>query len=147
MLITDPIYTANMTVHQRNWFYAEYQRACKDEAIGVLLAIFFGSFGIHHFYLHRNGLGVLYLLFSWTGIPTLLGWIECFFMPGRVRHYNSAQAMFIANQILATPAPPASASAPVAHCTACANVVESSAAFCRHCGAALGNTLNARPAV
>jgi TM2 domain-containing membrane protein YozV len=48
-----------------------------------------GSFGAHHFYLGRNGWGILYLLFCWTGIPTLLGFIECFFMPARVRRFNA----------------------------------------------------------
>ena len=58
----------------------------------MLLAIFLGGLGIHHFYLRRNSPGCLYLLFSWTGIPDILGWIEAFFMPGRVRHYNALQA-------------------------------------------------------
>lgn len=56
---------------------------------GVLVALILGSFGAHHFYLGRNGWGILYLLFCWTGIPTLLGFIECFFMPARVRRFNA----------------------------------------------------------
>ena len=40
----DPIYTANMNDQQRAWFYAEYERARKDEVIGVLLAVFLGAF-------------------------------------------------------------------------------------------------------
>jgi hypothetical protein len=56
---TDPIYTTGMTDHQRAWFYAEYEHARRDEVVGVLLAIFLGTFGIHHFYLRRNGLGTL----------------------------------------------------------------------------------------
>jgi TM2 domain-containing membrane protein YozV len=101
----DPIFTANMNDQQRAWFYAEYERARKDEVIGVLLALFLGCFGIHHFYLRRDGLGILYLLFFWTGITTILGFIECFFMPGRVRQYNAMQAMYISNQILGTTRP------------------------------------------
>ena len=42
MQAIDPIYTVNMTDHQRSWFYAEYQHASRDEVIGVLLAIFLG---------------------------------------------------------------------------------------------------------
>ena len=42
MYPTDPIYTINMNDQQRGWFYAEYERARKDEVIGVLLAIFLG---------------------------------------------------------------------------------------------------------
>ena len=99
----DPIYTANMNDHQRAWFFAEYERARKDEVIGVLLAVFLGGLGIHHFYLRRDGLGLLYLIFSWTGIPMVIAWIEAFFMPGRVRQYNATQAMYISSQILSRP--------------------------------------------
>ena len=59
MTFIDPIYTNGMTDHQRAWFYAEFEHARRDEFIGVLLAIFLGTFGIHHFYLGRNGLGLI----------------------------------------------------------------------------------------
>ncbi|HEY0162178.1 MAG TPA: NINE protein [Edaphobacter sp.] len=136
---TDPIYTAGMTEHQRAWFYAEYNQAHRDEVVGVLLAIFLGSFGLHHFYLRRNGLGILYLLFSWTGIPAILGFIEAFFMPGRVRAYNAMQAAYIASQIRASapfayqPPPPASGLV----CAACGAVITPGAGFCPRCGVAI----------
>lgn len=138
MPITDPIYTAAMTPHQRAWFYAEYDQASRDEVVGVLLALFLGSFGLHHFYLRRNGLGVLYLVFSWTGIPAILGFIEAFLMPGRVRRYNAEQASYIAGQILAgasTLYPPAGA--PEVACASCGGTVTAGAAFCPHCGAVI----------
>src|SRR5262249_40569440 len=34
--------------------------------------------------------------FFWTGIPSVLGFFECFFMPGRVREFNAIQAAGIA---------------------------------------------------
>ena len=68
----------------------------RDEVVGILLALFLGSFGLHHFYLRRTGLGILYCCFFWTGIPGLIGFFECFFMPGRVREYNAMQAAGIA---------------------------------------------------
>lgn len=77
-------------------FYEQYQAARRDEVVGVLLALFLGTFGVHHFYLRRTGLGVLYCCFCWTSIPTFLGFIECFFMPGRVREFNAIQAAGIA---------------------------------------------------
>jgi TM2 domain-containing membrane protein YozV len=139
----DPIYTANMNDQQRAWFYAEYERARKDEVIGVLLAIFLGGLGIHHFYLRRDGLGVLYLVFSWTGIPMVIAWIEAFFMPDRVRRYNAAQAFYISSQILGTA--PGSAAL---HCNACGNLVDPSAAFCNHCGAPIiRSALSAQPSL
>jgi TM2 domain-containing membrane protein YozV len=77
-------------------FYQQYESVRRDEVVGILLALFLGTFGIHHFYLRRTGLGVLYCLFFWTGIPAILGFIECFFMPGRVREFNAIQAAGIA---------------------------------------------------
>jgi len=77
-------------------FYQQYAAVRRDEVAGVLLALFLGGFGIHHFYLRRTGLGVVYLCFCWTPIPWILGFIECFFMPGRVREFNAIQAAGIA---------------------------------------------------
>ncbi len=137
----DPIYTVNMTDHQRSWFYAEYSHASRDEFVGVLLAVFLGGFGIHHFYLRRNGLGFVYLLFSWTGITTILGWIDAFLTPGRVSRYNAQQAAFIASQILGNQPGP--------RCPACGKSVEPNAIFCTHCGATTTpvNNFNPHPAV
>jgi TM2 domain-containing membrane protein YozV len=77
-------------------FYQQYEAVRRDEVVGILLALFLGTFGAHHFYLRRTGLGILYLVFCWTGIPSVLGFIECFFMPGRVREFNAIQAAGIA---------------------------------------------------
>jgi TM2 domain-containing membrane protein YozV len=77
-------------------FYQQYESVRRDEIVGILLALFLGTFGVHHFYLRRTGLGVLYCFFFWTGIPAILGFIECFFMPGRVREFNAIQAAGIA---------------------------------------------------
>ncbi|MGA9060910.1 MAG: NINE protein [Terracidiphilus sp.] len=77
-------------------FYQQYEAVRRDEVVGILLALFLGTFGMHHFYLRRTGLGILYCCFCWTGIPAILGFIECFFMPGRVREYNAIQAAGIA---------------------------------------------------
>lgn len=42
----------------------------------MLFALFLGGFGIHKFYLGRIGAGVLYLLFFWTFIPSIIALIE-----------------------------------------------------------------------
>ncbi|MCU1318504.1 MAG: putative rane protein [Edaphobacter sp.] len=138
------IYTANMTDHQRTWFYAEYEHARRDEVIGVLFAIFLGCFGIHHFYLRRNGLGILYLLLCWTGISAILGFIDAFFTPDRVRRYNAEQAAYISTQILGSAA---YSTAP--RCPSCGRAVEANAIFCPHCGAttAGSNPFRPQPAV
>lgn len=131
MQLNDPIYTANMNPQQRAWFYAEYEQARRDEVVGVLLALFLGCFGVHHFYLRRNGLGVLYLLFFWTGITAILGFIECFLMPGRVREYNGVQATNIASHILSVPN---AFNVSTLHCAVCGVPVGADAVFCSNCG-------------
>lgn len=44
--------------------------------IAALLALLFGSFGIHKFYLGQKTQGILYLVFFWTLIPALLGIVD-----------------------------------------------------------------------
>ncbi|GAA0233976.1 MULTISPECIES: TM2 domain-containing protein [Halobaculum] len=48
----------------------------KDKTSAALLAIFLGGLGAHHFYLGNTGRGIIYLVFSWTFIPLLVGLIE-----------------------------------------------------------------------
>ena len=86
-------------------FYEQYEMVRRDEVVGILLALFLGTFGVHHFYLRRTGLGILYCCICCTGISTILGFIECFFMPGRVREFNAIQAAAIA-AALGMPVPP-----------------------------------------
>lgn len=48
----------------------------KNKVVAALLAIFLGGIGIHKFYLGSVGWGVLYILFAWTWIPMIVGFIE-----------------------------------------------------------------------
>ena len=48
----------------------------KNKVTAGILGIFLGSFGVHKFYLGKTGMGVLYLVFCWTGIPGIVGLIE-----------------------------------------------------------------------
>ncbi len=48
----------------------------KKKIVAAVLAFFLGMFGVHRFYLGQIGLGILYLLFSWTGIPAALGIVD-----------------------------------------------------------------------
>jgi len=138
-------------------FYQQYEAVRRDEAVGILLALFLGTFGVHHFYLRRTGLGILYLCFFWSGIPAILGFIECFFMPGRVREFNAIQAAGIA-AALGIPAPawgqpfnaavnmppgampgqaPAAQAGPLNACPHCHQTNPPTAHFCSGCGGAL----------
>lgn len=48
----------------------------KSRGITVLLALLCGGLGIHKFYLNKPGIGLLYMLFVWTFIPSLIAGIE-----------------------------------------------------------------------
>jgi TM2 domain-containing membrane protein YozV len=139
-------------------FYQQYEAVRRDEVVGILLALFLGTFGVHHFYLRRTGLGILYVCFFWTGITSILGVIECFFMPGRVREFNAIQAAGIA-AALGIPMPgwgqpvnvtvnmpgaagaaatqPATQGGTLLACGRCKQTNPPGARFCAGCGGAL----------
>jgi TM2 domain-containing membrane protein YozV len=48
----------------------------KNKIAAGLFAILLGDVGAHKFYLGDMGMGVLYLIFCWTGIPAIIGLIE-----------------------------------------------------------------------
>ena len=48
----------------------------KSKTTAILLALFLGGLGAHHFYLKHWGRGILYLLFCWTYVPSILGLID-----------------------------------------------------------------------
>jgi len=48
----------------------------RNKIVAALLALFLGGLGIHKFYLGKGGMGVLYLVFFWTIIPAIVGFIE-----------------------------------------------------------------------
>jgi TM2 domain-containing membrane protein YozV len=127
-------------------FYQQYEMVRRDEVVGILLALFLGGFGIHQFYLRRIGLGILYLCFSWTPIPWVLGFTECFFMPGRMREFNAIQAAGIAASLgIATPGwvwpvnvtvnmPPVAQPGTLQACGRCGQTNPPGSRFCAACG-------------
>jgi len=48
----------------------------KSKVVFVILALFLGGLGIHRMYIGDVGLGILYLLFCWTGIPIIVAMVE-----------------------------------------------------------------------
>lgn len=48
----------------------------KERVTAGLFAILLGGLGVHKFYLGKTGLGILYLVFCWTFIPSIAGIIE-----------------------------------------------------------------------
>lgn len=70
----------------------------KSESRGVLLAVFLGGFGAHRFYLN-DFKGFLYLAFSWTLVPSVVGLVEAFFMGDRVREFNDRRMAAVENLV------------------------------------------------
>lgn len=66
----------------------------KSKVAAGLLALFLGGLGIHKFYLNKAGQGVVYLLFCWTGIPAIVGFIE-----GIIYLCTDDQSFMIKNQV------------------------------------------------
>ena len=48
----------------------------KSKLAAGIIAILLGDFGIHKFYMGKVGMGILYLVFFWTGIPAIIGLVE-----------------------------------------------------------------------
>lgn len=48
----------------------------KNKLVAGLLGIFLGGIGVHKFYMGKIGMGIIYILFCWTGIPSIVGFIE-----------------------------------------------------------------------
>ncbi|HTW44398.1 MAG TPA: NINE protein [Acidobacteriaceae bacterium] len=156
MIAALPPSASAWTDEQRAIYYANMSAWQKDEVVGVLLALFLGTFGAHHFYLRRPGLGILYCVFSWTGIPTVVSFIEAFFMPSRVRQYNLALATYFASTLSSMPNPgtfagtvtsPTAYPAPsyalpstgaVRPCSRCGAMILTGANYCGQCGAKAG---------
>lgn len=48
----------------------------KNKVVAGVLGILFGGIGVHKFYMGKIGMGILYLVFCWTGLPAIIGFIE-----------------------------------------------------------------------
>ncbi len=48
----------------------------RNRIVALLITFFGGAFGLHKFYLGENFAGILYFVFSWTGIPMVLTFFE-----------------------------------------------------------------------
>ncbi|MEO3153646.1 TM2 domain-containing protein [Turicibacter sanguinis] len=47
-----------------------------NKLIYILLILFLGGIGAHKFYAGKYGMGILYLIFCWTGIPVLCSIVD-----------------------------------------------------------------------
>lgn len=47
-----------------------------NKVLYCVLAFFLGGLGVHKFYAGKIGAGIVYLLFCWTAIPSIIAFIE-----------------------------------------------------------------------
>ena len=52
----------------------------KTRMNAILLAVFLGGFGAHKFYLGDQKKGIIYLVFCWTGIVSLIGLYDAYIL-------------------------------------------------------------------
>ena len=52
------------------------QTGNKSRIVAAILAFFLGGLGIHKFYLGQIGWGIIYLIFCWTFVPSIVAFIE-----------------------------------------------------------------------
>jgi len=69
-------------------FMIQYNGQKKTPSTAVILALLLGGIGVHKFYLGKTGMGILYLLFCWTGIPGIIAFFEAFTITRTVRRLN-----------------------------------------------------------
>lgn len=77
------VYVQQPVVQQPQSPYQQYSNPAIDPAWPVknklvvgILALVLGGLGAQFFYLGKIGLGILMLIFCWTGIPSLIGLIH-----------------------------------------------------------------------
>ena len=66
----------NVSSKTNSFFDSAIPAYSKNRIVAALLAIFLGSFGVHKFYLRNYMIGILYLVFCWTPIPGIIGFVE-----------------------------------------------------------------------
>jgi TM2 domain-containing membrane protein YozV len=81
-----------LSPEKRTVFLLQLNNVRKNPTTAVIFALFLGGFGAHHFYLGNPGLGVLYIVFSWTYIPSFIALIEAFTIGGKTAQYNEKKA-------------------------------------------------------
>lgn len=84
--------TKDFSPQEKIMFMSEYNANKKSVTTGVLLALFLGGLGVHKFWLGSAGMGVLYLLFCWTFIPSIVAIIDACLMGNSVKKYNGKVA-------------------------------------------------------
>ncbi|AFZ02156.1 NINE protein [Calothrix sp. PCC 6303] len=52
----------------------------KSKGTATIICFFLGGLGVHKFYLGQTGAGIVYLLLSWTFVPSIIAFVEFFIL-------------------------------------------------------------------
>ena len=88
-----------LSENERDVFSYKFERQKKSVSTYALLAFFLGGFGAHKFYFGQIGIGVLYAIFVWTFIPSIVALIETFLSVDAVKSKNLKIAQEIYEEI------------------------------------------------
>ncbi len=81
-----------LTEDQRRQFMMEAVSKRQNIVTVMLLTFILGGFGAHKFYFGENKKGILYLMFCWTFIPSIIACCELPAVKKRVEEYNNKLA-------------------------------------------------------
>jgi TM2 domain-containing membrane protein YozV len=74
------------TFFHHGWWHKTREKNMRSRTLASLLALFGGFFGLHYFYLGKTGLGIMSVVFMFTGVlswvPPLLGVVNFFILLG-----------------------------------------------------------------
>lgn len=90
---------SDLNQQEQTLFYNELSLKKYDFTIIFIICLFFGTIGIHKFLLGENFKGLMYLLFFWTFIPTILAFINLFTLNKQVKVKNDILAREIIARI------------------------------------------------
>ncbi len=139
-LVDELLIMRDLSAEQRMLFQSEMSRGRKDPTVALLLCLFLGGLGAHHFYMGNVGVGVLYLLFFWTFIPVIISFVELFLITQRVQNYNNRLAVEVWNKIKIfsnqASCPPSTGAVGRLFCSSCGAPMQTPASFCSSCGKA-----------
>ena len=95
----DLILQKDMTDSQRMMFQSETMKVRKNRTTALLLTLFLGGIGAHHYYMGKVGLGILYTCFFWTLVPGIVAFVELFLIMKRVDRYNEGMSQEVAVKV------------------------------------------------
>lgn len=95
-MMTELLVMQDLNEQQKLLFNQKYSDEKKDPTTAVIITLLLGGIGGHKFYMGETGMGIVYLLFFWTFIPSFVALIELFTISGKVKKYNDSKAVEVA---------------------------------------------------